>query len=914
MRPVPAISRPWHRYKTILIAFVISLSLTLWAIPGMTQTSLASLSEAHQMVQQGREDFDAGRYTQATSSLTEAATTFEAHADWQALAATLTNLGRVQFADGDTNGALDSWEQAKDIYFNRLNDAAGIMSSQLYQAQALQDLGLYAQACQTITQAIATNPQFCTNQPLTAEDVAQLQAAPSSQLIVQGWRSLGDVLRFMGRLDESRQVLEALANQNTSVTEQETVILSLGNTFKSLGDRSRDRTLPQKFDYLPWRCQSNPYESLPTAAKEFYQQADTQYRQLTNSATVTTSTKARLNQFRLISESLVSESADTTMQPIDIANLPAGRARIYARIQIAKGQVCLHQQPETVPDWAQLTRAVEKAVEAANSLQDVRTQSYALGNLGGLYEYRAWWDQQNSRVAVKAISKSNRESWQQIALQLTDQALYLTQPGEFADLAYQWQWQRGRLLNATGDQPAATTAYEAAIKTLETVRSDLLAINSDVQFSFRDNVEPVYRELVALLLSSQSEKPNQSNLQEILGDSLFYVESLQLAELENFLQCNVETLGTVSLDRLSEQLNPPAALIDRIDQIFQNDPSTGLIYPILLKDRIALIVKRPGAAFQYYATPVEHETVEKTLTQLQAYLKDPSRTNAIRELSSQVYQWLIEPFEAELEVDSQPDSSTIKNLVFVLDGSFRNIPMSMLYDQQRKRYLLERYSIAISSGLQLLDASPQSTPLQALVGGLSEERQFGDQTFSALVNVPAELDSIQAVVPSKNLLDSDFNRSNLRSQLGSKDYSVVHMATHGSFSSDPEETFLVLSDQRLQASELNDLLRSPEQSSLIDLLVLSACETATGDKRAALGLAGLALRAGARSTLATLWQVNDASTATLMREFYAILNTNPGMTKADALREAQLSLWENTSQDWEVPFFWAPYVLVGNWL
>ena len=140
------------------------------------------------------------------------------------------------------------------------------------------------------------------------------------------------------------------------------------------------------------------------------------------------------------------------------------------------------------------------------------------------------------------------------------------------------------------------------------------------------------------------------------------------------------------------------------------------------------------------------------------------------------------------------------------------------------------------------------------------------------------------------------------------------MATHGSFSSDPEETFLVLSDQRLQASELNDLLRNPEQSSLIDLLVLSACETATGDKRAALGLAGLALRAGARSTLATLWQVNDASTATLMREFYAILNTNPGMTKADALREAQLSLWENTSQDWEVPFFWAPYVLVGNWL
>ncbi|NEP60198.1 MAG: CHAT domain-containing protein, partial [Symploca sp. SIO2G7] len=649
---------------------------------------------------------------------------------------------------------------------------------------------------------------------------------------------------------------------------------------------------------------------LPTEAKNFYQQAEAQYSNLANSGSATTRTKARLNRFRLISEGLVPTTSNMASQPIDITDLPAGRPRIYARIQIAKGQVCLSQRQAIVPDWLRLTKTVEQAVDDAKSLQDVRAQSYAFGNLAGLYEYRAWWIEQ---AAFKSSLKSDLNSWRQIALQLTDQALYLTQPGEFADLAYQWQWQRGRLLNAAGERSAATTAYEAAIKTLEAVRGDLLAINSDVQFSFRDNVEPVYRELVTLLLESQGNS-STSSLQQVLGESLFYVESLQLAELENFWQCNVETLGTVNFDRLNEQLDPPTALIDRIDQIFQNDPTTGLIYPILLKDRIALILKRPGESLQYYTTPVDHQTVEDTLTKLQAYLRDPSRTNAIRELSSQVYQWLIEPFEAELDVDRSRDISAIKNLVFVLDGSFRNIPMSMLYDQQRQRYLLERYSIAISSGLQLLDTSSQSKSIQALLGGLSEERAFGDQTFSALVNVPAELTSIQAVVPSENLLNADFNRDNLSSQLGSKAYSVVHMATHGNFSSDPENTFLVLSDQRLQASELNDLLRSPNSSDLIDLLVLSACETATGDKRAALGLAGLALRAGARSTLATLWQVNDASTAATMQEFYTVLNQNPDLTKAEALRQAQLSLWKSTSQDWEVPFFWAPYVLVGNWL
>lgn len=906
MRPVRAVSYHWRRYKTILIAFIVSLCLTLWAIPGVTQTSSASLREAYQMAQQGREDFLVGRYTQADRALTEAAAIFEAQTDWPAFAATLTNLGRVQFANGDTTEALKRWEQATRIYSDQLNDTAGTTRSQLYQAQALQDLGLYAQACQKITQAISTDPQFCTTKLLTAEtiDQARLNAISNPELSIQGWRSFGDVLRVMGRLNESQQVLASLTSRTNAVSDQEAIALSLGNTMKALGDRSRERALPQKFDYLPWRCQAN--QSLPTAAKNFYQQAEAQYSELTNSNTTATRTKARLNRFRLISEGVVSK--DAAIAPIDVTNLPAGRPRIYARIQIAKGQVCLRQQKAIEPNWSQLTKAVEQAVDEAKSLQDIRAQSYALGNLAGLYEYRAWWVEQ---AAFKAGHDLN--SWRQIALRLTDQALYLTQPGEFSDLAYQWQWQRGRLLNATGDQPSATTAYEAAIKTLESVRGDLLAINSDVQFSFRDNVEPVYRELVTLLLESQDDNPGSNNLQQVLGDSLFYVESLQLAELENFLQCNVETLSTVSLDRLSEQIDPPAALVDRIDQIFQNNPTTGLIYPILLKDRIALILKRPGESLQYYTTPVDHQIVENTLTKLQAYLRDPSRTNAIRELSSQVYQWLIEPFEAELEADMVEDTSAIRNLVFVLDGSFRNIPMSMLYDPQRQRYLLERYSIAISSGLQLLDTNSQSKSIQALLGGLSEERAFGDQTFSALVNVPAELTSIQAVVPSENLLNADFNRDNLRSRLSAKDYSVVHLATHGNFSSDPEDTFLVLFDKRLQASELNDLLRS-NNSDLIDLLVLSACETATGDKRAALGLAGLALRAGARSTLATLWQVNDASTATTMKEFYTILNQNPDMTKAEALRQAQLSLWQNTSQDWEVPFFWAPYVLVGNWL
>jgi CHAT domain-containing protein len=145
---------------------------------------------------------------------------------------------------------------------------------------------------------------------------------------------------------------------------------------------------------------------------------------------------------------------------------------------------------------------------------------------------------------------------------------------------------------------------------------------------------------------------------------------------------------------------------------------------------------------------------------------------------------------------------------------------------------------------------------------------------------------------------------------------VVHIATHGQFSSDPEGTFILLWDRVLNVRELDNLLRPTNrlESEIVDLLVLSACETAAGDKRASLGLAGVAVRTGARSTLATLWQVNDESTAALMGLFYQKLSENPAIAKAEALRQAQLELWKNIAQDWQVPFFWASYVLVGNWL
>lgn len=237
--------------------------------------------------------------------------------------------------------------------------------------------------------------------------------------------------------------------------------------------------------------------------------------------------------------------------------------------------------------------------------------------------------------------------------------------------------------------------------------------------------------------------------------------------------------------------------------------------------------------------------------------------------------------------------------------------MAALYDG--KQYLVEKYAIALTPGLQLLDPKPfAGDRLNALLAGISKEVPDRTINFPALPNVETELQDIQAKLPSQKLLNQDFTRANLQKSLNADRFAVVHLATHGQFSSNSERTFILAWDQRLNVKDLSNLLRDnkPGRSpKSIELLVLSACQTAAGDRRATLGLAGIAVRAGARSTLATLWQADDVFTSSLMQQFYQELN-QPNINKAEALQRAQQVFIARN----EPVYFWSPFVLVGNWL
>ncbi|MEH1844973.1 MAG: CHAT domain-containing protein [Nostoc sp.] len=852
------------------------------------QTQIQHLvTHTQSLVEQGKAFYEAGQFAEALKVLEQAAIDFKNTGDQLNQAMVLSNLsltyqqlgqvtegekaitqslnllqslntskdyfaiigqaldvqGKLQLMQGQTEAALSTWQKAAEIY-QQIGDKETLISNRINSAQAMQALGLYHQAQKTLTEV---------EQTLTSLTKLPIKAA--------GLLSLGNVLRSVGDLDKSRTILEqslVVAKQVQSSKAIADTLLSLGNTAFTQG---KSQLTIGNTEFAQQQIQ---------AALRFYQQTAT-------IAPPTTRLQAQLNQLSLILEILNNKSDENTLKKAlglssqirsEINKSLPSRNSVYARIQFASILKKLRHQT-TINGLSNLDIAqlLSTAVQQAQNLRDQRAESYALGFLGGLYENN------------KQLSD---------ALALTEKALFIAQSINASDIIYQWQWQQGRLLKQQGDIKDAIVAYDAAYKTLESLRGDLVTASQDVQFSFRENVEPVYRELVELQLRTENlEQGTPESSQYKLKQARQVVESLQLAELNNFFR--------------SACLEP----IVEIDKVVTQDKKAAIIYPIILPNSLELILTLPNQQLRHYTSNISQEKVQSTIALLHEYLPDVAATSEVKQQSQKIYDWLIKPAQAELS------NNGITTLVFVLDGELRNIPMGVLYDQQNKKYLIEKYAIALTAGLQLLDPKPlQKVQLNALIAGVGEARSIEGRKFSSLKNVAGELKEIQMEIPnSQEFLNQNFIDNNLRKKLQTSAFSVVHLATHGEFSSDPERTFLLTWDKLLKVKQFDTLLRvSDKRSRNIELLVLSACKTALGDQRAALGLAGIAVRAGARSTLASLWSVDDQSTAQLMSEFYRELKT--GISKAQALQRAQLAVFAKEKS----PYFWAPYVLVGNWL
>ncbi|WP_155898119.1 CHAT domain-containing protein [Allocoleopsis franciscana] len=808
------------------------------------------IAQADSQLQNGQAFYQAGQFLEAANVWKTAASSFQSKGDIlnqtlvsSYLALAYQQLGQFQQAEATMSQAValirnQTLPESKFILAQIINNQGQLQFAQGKPEAALetwkqsqtyyQELGDRTGEIGTqLNQARALQALgFYLRARTSLEQIeASLNSQPASQLKLAGLLNLGNVLRVAGDFDASQKILEqalAAAQQLQSISDIQVALFSLANLAEA--------------------------QNQPETALKFYQQAAAE-----NSPV---KLQAQIHQLELLIKLNRLRDAQNLLPLIQsqLANSSPSQTTIYAQIELAEYLFKLN--PKDVTTSAQLLATAQKQ---AKILGNPRAQSYALGRLGQLYSKTQQWED---------------------AKRLIQEALRLAQAIRASEIAYQWQWQMGQLLVKTGARVGAIASYTEAVNTLQSLRQDLVAVNQDVQFSFREQVEPVYRELVDLLLQSPpgAGSVSQANLQQARST----IEALQLAEIANFFR-------EACLDTQSQS-------IDRID------PTAAVVYPIILRDRLEVILSLPNQPLRNYTTNLSQEQVEEAINRMRQSLRRTSFAQERLSVAQTIYSWLVQPAAADLTRQS------IKTLVFVLDGSLRNVPMAALHDG--KQYLIEQYRIAIAPSLELLNSQPLArTQQKALLGGLSD----GNQAFSALPGVKQEVNEVSTTVPATILLDREFTTKALQTQVNTQPYSIVHLATHGQFSSKPEETFILTWDGRLDVKQLNTLLgnRDLANSPPLELLVLSACQTAKGDKRAALGLAGVAVRSGARSTLATLWTVSDESTAKFMEQFYKELFT-PNITRAEAVRVAQLHLLKTPES--AHPYFWAPFILVGNWL
>jgi len=691
--------------------------------------------------------------------------------------------------------------------------------------------------------------------------------------LAYAYESLGQYRKALENLD----LALALAERSGDRARMATILGRLGSGYLAVGQQDAAEKFLEEAIALARELKAkdqlasllNDYGNLLFLQKQYDQamQAYSESAQLAEAArNDSLATSALINVARTLNEKgQHQEAKDRLDQAVEkLQRVPPSHEKAYALIAIG---LAYHELRAHLSDADGLSRTAAarftEAARMAEQLGDARAASYAWGYLGHVSEIQGRYPE---------------------ALELTRKAVLAAQRVQAPESLYRWQWQSGRLLKALGDLEGAIASYRRAVALLQSVRPEMGSGFGGSQASFRESVGPLYFELADLLLQRTAARSG-IGVEEVaayLIEARETVELLKAAELRDYFRDECVD-GALSRSTKLEEVSRTAVVV----------------YPILLPDRLELLVSLP-AGLKQVRVPVSAETITKEIRAFRSRLEKRT-TREYLPHAQRLYEWLVRPLEADL-VAMRTDT-----IVFVPDAALRTIPLAALHDG--KDFLISKYAVATSPGLSLTDPRPlKRKAIRMLQAGLTESVQG----FPALPNVSFELDAIQKLYPGEAMVNKEFLLKRFAQELQDKDVTLLHIASHGEFKNVVEKSFILTYDDKLTMNRLDEyigLLRFREEP--LELLTLSACETAAGDDRAALGLAGVAIKAGARSALATLWTISDEASSDLVAEFYAQLQT-PGVSKAVALQRAQVKVLSDPR--YKHPGYWSPFLLLNNWL
>jgi len=452
----------------------------------------------------------------------------------------------------------------------------------------------------------------------------------------------------------------------------------------------------------------------------------------------------------------------------------------------------------------------------------------------------------------------------------------------------------------------------------------------------------------AIAIGEELTQLRQIDLEERTPEQMARIAELEamqaevIAQFEDFIYSDDVQALVAQLSRDARQqdlVNELDELITIQDTLRALEQNAVLLYPLILDDRIELVLVTPNSPPARYPVTVERGDLNAAIVEFRQALESPnSRPEAI---AQQLYEWLIQPLAADLEAI---DAETI---LYAPDGVLRYIPLAALHDGNQ--WLAQRFRInhITAASLTNLNLEPAIQP-EILAAAFSEgfyEVQVGDRTFpfDGLPFAGQEVENLAAFPGTTKLLNTDFNPETTVPIMD--DHTIVHLATHAEFvQGTPADSFIVFGNgDRITLEEIKQWRGRFQQ---VDLMVLSACETGLGDTpgngEEILGFGYLMQQAGARAAIASLWSVSDGGTQVLMDAFYTALNN--GYSKAEALQRAQIALIRNDSSALEPsergvrvepttaearleivagselrgqlnhPYYWAPFILIGNGL
>lgn len=524
-------------------------------------------------------------------------------------------------------------------------------------------------------------------------------------------------------------------------------------------------------------------------------------------------------------------------------------------------------------EWETLDKATQQyaLVKLDKALQR-DTSSLGLGLRGQLY-FR------NKRLLEAAI--------------LTRQAVFAAQASNDTALLIRWHWQAGRIFNAQFEQSAtantAADTLDAAIRSYQQAIAHLLPEGASFQWedvSCRgankpldyEKIRSLFIDLADLLL--QRAKTNAQTKQADLMALVHALEKLKLADIQHYF----------GACQFFPNIN--------IEPKWPQKSHSAVIYPILATRHPTVLVKIVGQdKIHAFPLPADRQIqIENAAQQLHSVLRE--RKETYQKPASQLYQSLLAPLQETL---SQHDVDT---LAFVPEGALYKVPWAVLWDGTQ--FLVENYAITTLPALSLLPENSQTVASPRELTTLAAGLTVPVRGYPALPFAETELELVQTHFPQTKLLqDQYFNRHTLQQQLENQYFDNVHIVSHAHFEDDFKQSFLETFDEQLEDKAFIQAFIDSGNPPL-QLLVLSACSTAEGDKSwAALGLAGMTWKAGVRSLLATLWEADDATTYGLIEQFYA----NSNLSKAKALQAAQ----RLTIEYQYPPYKWAALVLIGDW-